>query len=77
MGVLQKFGIVGWDFVGHPVLKGLLHHFVVLSLGWETGIFQKKKKFRVLVDFAMLWLAAYLLEAPWSVQYSKSALINF
>lgn len=68
MGALQKFGMVGWDFVGHPMLKGLLHHFVVLSLGCETGIFQKEK-FRILVDFAILWLVAYLLEAPCSVQY--------
>lgn len=29
-----------------------------------------------MVDFAILWLAAYLLEAPWIVQYWKSALIN-
>lgn len=33
VGALEKFRTVAWDFVGNPVLKGLLHHFVVLSLG--------------------------------------------
>ena len=41
VGALQKFGTVGWDFLSNPVLKVLLHHFVVLSFGRETRIFKK------------------------------------
>lgn len=61
VGALEKFG-TAWDFVGNPVLKGLLHHFVCYL--WVKNQDHPKRKVQRIVDFAILWLVVYLLEAP-------------